>query len=105
MNLYQTLQDVLQQHPIFIDEEGNLKKQIIIHYAHNFNMILLEILLSNKDLKNEFFKQIDDDLFFYKDKLVEFLEYKHYLPNSRTRHPSKIGLAIRGGARDSNAKL
>ena len=99
MNLYKTLQNVLQEQPAFVDEDGKLKKQIIIEQAHHFNATLIETLLSDEDLKREFFKQIDDDLFFYKDKFVQFLEYKNYLPDSYTKHDNKIGLALGGGAR------
>ena len=98
MNLYKTLQNVLQEQPAFRYDDGQLKKQIIIDQAHHFNASLITTLLSNEDLKREFFKQIDEDLFFYKDKFVQFLEYKNYLSDSYTSHDNKIGLALSGGA-------
>ena len=51
MNFYETLKTQLQKIPELINEEGNIKKWVVIHKAQNFDEKLISLLLDNQILK------------------------------------------------------
>ncbi|MCU9936218.1 site-specific DNA-methyltransferase [Mycoplasmopsis cynos] len=57
---------------------------------------LLTLLLSDENIKNIFFKNVNGTLVFDKQKFVRFIESKEFLPDSYTRYTNKIGLTHNG---------
>ncbi|WP_235670872.1 DNA methyltransferase [Mycoplasmopsis cynos] len=57
---------------------------------------LLTLLLSDENIKNIFFKNVNGTLVFDKQKFAWFIESKEFLPDSYTRYTNKIGLTHNG---------
>ncbi|MBP7554136.1 MAG: site-specific DNA-methyltransferase, partial [Spirochaetes bacterium] len=60
MKLLETLEKTLKKEPNFITDSGELKKWVIINKAQNYDEELIELLLSENELKEKFFKKIKD---------------------------------------------
>lgn len=90
--LFATLQAVLKQDDRFFAEDRFLKNQVI-EYAHKYDEHLIKILLSSKETKDFFFKEIGEALIFNKDLFVKFVSNKEFLPDSYTAFRNKVGLA------------
>ena len=58
MKLYQNLLKELKKVPEFIQDDGEVKKWVIIHKAQEFDQGLIKILLADKDLKAKFFQNL-----------------------------------------------
>ena len=96
MNFYETLKTQLQKIPELINEEGNIKKWVVVHKAQNFDEKLISLLLDNQILKKEFFINIKGILVFNQYHFIQFLEYKNYFNDSYTQYKNKVGLTIAG---------
>ena len=96
MNFYETLKTQLQKIPELINEEGNIKKWVVVHKAQNFDEKLISLLLNNQILKKEFFINIKGILVFNQYHFIQFLEYKNYFNDSYTQYKNKVGLTIAG---------
>ena len=96
MNFYETLKTQLQKIPELINEEGNIKKWVVVHKAQNFDEKLISLLLDNQILKKEFFINIKEILVFNQYHFIQFLEYKNYFNDSYTQYKNKVGLTIAG---------
>lgn len=57
---------------------------------------LLSLLLSQEEIKERFFREVDGKLVFDKQKFAWFIESKEFLPDSYTRYTNKIGLTHGG---------
>ncbi|CAC13571.1 TYPE III RESTRICTION-MODIFICATION SYSTEM: METHYLASE [Mycoplasmopsis pulmonis] len=60
------------------------------------NENLLSLLLSDENVKNTFFKNVNGTLIFDKQKFAWFIESKEFLPDSYTKYTNKIGLTHNG---------
>ena len=96
MKLYETLLNQLQKEKLFVTEQGELKKWVVIAKAQNYDPLLIKLLLENDLLKERFFVKIQDALVFKREEFISFLELKNYLNDSYTRYKNKIGLSING---------
>ena len=96
MNFYETLKTQLQKIPELINEEGNIKKWVVVHKAQNFDEKLISLLLDNQILKKEFFINIKETLVFNQYHFIQFLEYKNYFNDSYTQYKNKVGLTTAG---------
>lgn len=87
----------LLQHPEFL-VEGQLNKNKLAELARKYDAKLLELLMSDEEVKNHFFSHIQDGvLVFKKDVFLQFLNNKEFLPDSFTAYKTKIGLATENG--------
>lgn len=96
MKLLETLEKTLNKEPNFITDNGELKKWVIINKAQNYDEELIELLLSENELKEKFFKKIKDVTIFNQALFIQFLEQKNYLNDSYTQYKNKVGLTIDG---------
>ncbi len=96
MKLLETLEKTLKKEPNFITDNGELKKWVIINKAQNYDDELIELLLSEKELQEKFFKKIKDVTIFNQTLFIQFLEQKNYLNDSYTQYKNKVGLTIDG---------
>lgn len=96
MKLYSTLENLLKTENNYIDDDGHLKKWVIINKAQNYDAELIALLLENSAIKSHFFISIKDVLVFNQNLFIQFLEQKNYLKDSFTSFRNKIGLTIDG---------
>ena len=94
-SLFSELIDLLKQ-----DErlwaEGQLLKNQVIEMGLKLDLELLKILLSNDNLKNHFFIDVDGLMVFDNEKFIRFVNNKAFLPDSYTSFNNKIGLDVDG---------
>jgi len=77
----------------FVTEQGEFIKTSITSASMNVDNQLIELLLTNKLLKEAFFEKIDDVLVFDKVKFNWVVSNKRFLPDSYTKYKNKIGLS------------
>lgn len=87
----------LLQHPEFL-VEGQLNKNKLAELVRKYDAKLLELLMSDEEVKKHFFTNVQDGvLVFKKDVFLQFLNNKEFLPDSFTAYKTKIGLATENG--------
>lgn len=87
----------LLQHPEFL-VESQLNKNQLAELARKYDAKLLELLMSDEEVKNHFFSNVQDGvLVFKKDVFLQILNNKEFLPDSFTAYKTKIGLATETG--------
>ena len=78
--------------------EGQLNKNNVSELARKYDTKLLGLLMSDEEVKNHFFSNLEDGVFvFKKDVFLQFLNNKEFLPDSFTTYKTKIGLATENG--------
>lgn len=74
--------------------EGTLNKNKIAELAHKYDAELIDTLANNKAMRRLFFTETKAGvLVFNKDKFIQFITNKEFLPDSFTVYKNKIGLA------------
>ena len=86
------VEKLLLEIPDFVDENRNLKINVIKGCADNGNVKLLEPLLKNAQTKKAFFMPILDSFVFNTAKFKEFLEYSSACNSYSKYLGQKIGL-------------
>ncbi|MCH7612205.1 MAG: site-specific DNA-methyltransferase [Candidatus Marinimicrobia bacterium] len=95
-NLQNTLIELLKDGTNYTSE-GKLLKNKLTEDALKLEPLLLKYLLSNDHLKKHFFIDVDGTLVFDKDKFLQFVNDKEFLPDSYTSFRNKIGLLDEDG--------
>lgn len=95
-NIFDTVADLLLTNDKYKAEDGKLLKAVVYSDVMAMNETLLTLLLSNKDVKETFFKDVQGTLVFDKQKFAWFMESKEFLPDSYTSYTNKIGLTHNG---------
>jgi adenine-specific DNA-methyltransferase len=90
-NLLDNLKNLLQKDERLVSE-GEILKNKIIELAIKLDKDLLELLLSDKQMKEVFFTEVGKATIFDKDKFIKFVSNKQFLPDSYTAFKNKIGL-------------
>jgi len=93
---HEVLTEQLSRESSFINDNGDLKKFIIIDAAYNINPRLIELLIEIDEIKNKFFTEIKKHWVFDINLFVQYMENKNFLKDSYTRYKNKIGLNIDG---------
>ena len=89
----QELEHLLAQNDTFM-VEGVINKNKLAVLARQYNSELLNLLMSDEKISNQFFSKLETGiLVFKKDVFLQFLNNKEFLPNSFTAYKTKIGLA------------
>ncbi|MBL7201173.1 MAG: site-specific DNA-methyltransferase, partial [Anaerolineae bacterium] len=96
-NLLQDLQDLLAQDARLIAQDGTLLKNLVIELGLKLDPDLLRLLLSHPRIQQRFFVQVDGVLIFDRDKFLQFVNNKEFLPDSYTAFKNKVGLSDDGG--------
>jgi adenine-specific DNA-methyltransferase len=91
-NLYKELIQLLEQDPALIIED-KLNKALIIDRALKLDSALLKLLISNPNIKKQFFANLDGVLVFDKIAFQRFVNSKMFLQDSYTQYKNKIGLS------------
>ena len=95
-NLLNDLRQLLKQDDRLMVEDELLKNKII-ELALKLDENLIRLLLSHSRLRQHFFADIDGVLVFDKQKFLQFVSNKAFLPDSYTAFKNKIGLTDDGG--------
>jgi len=90
-NLLDNLKNLLQKDERLVSE-GELLKNKIIELAIKLDKELIELLLSDNQMKEVFFTEVGNTTIFDKDKFIKFVSNKQFLPDSYTAFKNKIGL-------------
>jgi adenine-specific DNA-methyltransferase len=64
MKIYHHLEKQLKKEPNFVTDTNELKKWVIIDRARNYDEELLELLLTENELKAHFFVEVNGTLIF-----------------------------------------
>jgi len=92
-NLLDNLKTLLQKDERLVSE-GELLKNKIIELALKTDKDLIELLLSDKQMREVFFTEVGKATIFDKDKFIKFISNKQFLPDSYTAFKNKIGLTV-----------
>jgi adenine-specific DNA-methyltransferase len=95
-NLLNDLKELLKQDDRLMVEDELLKNRII-ELALKLDENLIRLLLSHSRLRQHFFADTDGVLVFDKEKFLQFVSNKAFLPDSYTTFKNKIGLTGDGG--------
>ena len=93
-NFHQKLIDLLKDDDRLRDEDGELITAAIHRHARQLDHDLVRLLLSDDEIKAEFFEEIDGHWIFNANAFTNYLSNKDFLANSYTRFRNKIGLNI-----------
>lgn len=88
------LVDLLKTDPRFVDDEGELVLAAVQDRAWKLDHDLVKLLLSDKDIKANFFDEIEGHWIFNTNSFIEYISQKNFLDNSYTRFRNRIGLTI-----------
>lgn len=92
MTIFEELESLLKKDKRLVSEKNELLKNKIVELALKLDSDLIKLLLSNNKIKKVFFKEVDKVLIFDKDKFIQFVSNKQFLPDSYTAFKNKIGL-------------
>jgi len=99
-DFYSKLETLLKTDPRFLSQEleqkGELLKNNVIDCAYKADKKLVELLLSDSEVKNKFFSKIKDALVFNINDFIAYIQDKKFLADSYTKYRNKIGLTIDG---------
>ena len=95
-NLLDDLKELFQQDDRLMVEGGLLKSRII-ESALKLDGDLIKLLLSHPRLRQHFFVEVAGVVVFDKEKFLQFVSNKAFLPDSYTAFSNKIGLTDDGG--------
>ncbi len=95
-NIFDTVAELLLTNDKYKAEDGKLLKAVVYSDVMAMSEDLLTLLLSNEDVKETFFKDVQGTLVFDKQKFAWFMESKEFLPDSYTAYTNKIGLTHNG---------
>ena len=93
-NLHQKLINLLKTDERLLDEGGELIAAIIHRLVRQLDRDLVRLLLSDDDIKAEFFEEIDGHWIFDANAFANYVSNQDFLANSYTRFRNKIGLNI-----------
>jgi len=104
-NFNENLIELLKKDKRFLTNDGDLIKGEVIKRAYQVDNNLIELLISEKEIKDFFFKKIKDLYVFDINKFVDFIQDKNFLDNSYTKFTQKIQLTISGKSLDEREEV
>ena len=95
-NFNDKLQTLLKTDSRFLDQEWDLIRNEIINKAFKIDEKLIELLISDDEIKSKFFNEIKGHRVFNINTFVDFIQDKNFLDDSYTKYKNKIWLNIWG---------
>jgi len=95
-NLQEMLIEILKNDTTYFSDDRLLKNKLT-EDAFKLEPKLIKYILSDNRLKKHFFLDIDGVLVFDKDKFIQFVNDKQFLPDSYTSFKNTIGLLDENG--------
>ncbi|WP_113675270.1 DNA methyltransferase [Vallitalea guaymasensis] len=74
-------------------KNNEIMRNIVVELALNYDVKLIELLMSDEAIKAHFFLNINGTYIFKKEEFVKFIASREFLPDSYTRYRNKVGLA------------
>ena len=96
-NLFKELETLLHQNEEFFSKDGSLLRNLVIEKGLKLDPELISLLLSHDRIRQHFFTRAGDVLVFDKEKFLQFVNNKEFLPDNFTSYKNKIGLSGDGG--------
>lgn len=96
MSFNTRLINLLKADPRFLDDEGELVLAAVQDRAWKIDRDLVKLLLSDKDIKDKFFDEVEGHWIFNTNTFLDYISQKNFLDNSYTRFRNRIGLTING---------
>jgi len=96
MSFNTKLINLLKTDPRFVDDEGELVIAAVQDRAWKLDRNLVKLLLSDKDIKDKFFDEIEGHWIFNTNTFLDYISQKDFLDNSYTRFRNRIGSTIDG---------
>lgn len=96
MSFNSKLTDLLKKDHNLVDDDGELVIAAVQDRAWKLDSGLIKLLLSEKDIKAEFFSEIEGHWIFNTNKFLDYISQKNFLDNSYTRFKNRIGLTVDG---------
>ena len=90
------LTNLLKTNPAFLDDDGELLLAAVQDKAWKIDHELVRLLISDPEVKDKFFTEIEGHWVFNINTFLEYISQKNFLDNSYTRFRNKIGLTIDG---------
>lgn len=97
MDFYKSVLEVLKQDQRFFTEDGTFLRNAVYEAAMLMDVDLIQLLLSNKETRSRFFKDVDGVQVFDKIGFGWVINNRQFLPDSYTRFRNIIGLADESG--------
>ena len=94
MEFYKKLDKLLKSNDKFVDEDKQIIKAKVIDLAESIDSDLIELLISDYEIKKEFFSKIKDIYVFNLNHFISYIKDKNFLNSSYTNFANKIGLSI-----------
>ena len=85
--------DLLKKDTRLVDEQGDLRENLVHEYANELDPQLIELLLNDSQTRERFFLKIKDVYVFKQNDFRFFLD-ENKLDNSYTQYENKIGLSF-----------
>jgi Adenine specific DNA methylase Mod len=95
-SIYEIVEKVLKTKSKYLSDDGRILKAVVYSDVMVMDRDLLSLLLSEEQIKERFFKDVNGTLIFDKQGFAWFIESKEFLPDSYTRYTNKIGLTNGG---------
>lgn len=97
------VKDLIKNNSDYLSEDGKILKTKLYEDIVKMKEDLIELLMSDENLKKLFFVKVKEVYVFDKQKFISFLEAKEFLPDSYTTFKNKIGLTDKRGNYLSNS--
>jgi len=97
-NLSDTLEMLLKSDSRLVSQEGEILKNRVQELVAIDDEKLLDTLFSNEETRKHFFVNLKEVFVFEKEKFLQFITAREWLPDSYTSFKNKIGLASGVGA-------
>ena len=97
--------ELLKSNPGYLDEAGGLLRARLIDHAYKLNNNLIGLLLTDNEIAEEFFDEIDGRWIFNHNTFVRYVKSKNFLPGSYTQFQSKIRLNIDDKSLDERGEV
>lgn len=89
---FETLENLLKKDERFVSQDGKVMRNAVYEASNKMDEKLLSLLMSDKKIKEIFFKKVNDIYVYDKNKFNFVINNRQMLPNSYTRYKQDIGL-------------
>ena len=96
-NLLKELTELLSKDERLVAEDGKLLKGQVVEFGLKLDPELIKLLYSHEIFNKHFFLELDGLVVFDKERFLQFISNKDFLPDSYTSYKNKIGLSDDGG--------
>lgn len=96
--LGETLEALLKEDERLVSQDGDLLKNRVQELVGADDQALLEALHGNPEIRAHFFVELKKTSIFEKEKFLQFITAKEWLPDSYTSYKNRIGLATSSGS-------